>query len=114
VEGIDWEIFMVSRYPPKSRAPNGFEAWQLDFCGAQIPNFSTGELIERRRVITCGGSHSRLRAAPAPNSKLPGFAVVSSDSQTSRINAFKQDIETASITVLLYQTTFFRGAAVKA
>jgi len=58
VDGIDWEIFMTSRYlPPKlrSRAPNGFEVWQLDFrrtsAGFQI--FRRKELIERRRAIRC-------------------------------------------------------------
>jgi len=34
VDGIDWEIFMVSRCPPpklEPRTPNGFEAWKLGF-----------------------------------------------------------------------------------
>ena len=48
-EGIDWEIFMVSRPELKPRTPNGFEAWQLDFCAAQIPNFPA-ERVDRKET----------------------------------------------------------------
>ena len=54
VDGIDWEIFMVSGsgcLSPElgSCTPSGLEAQQLDLCRPRIPNFST-ERVDREET----------------------------------------------------------------
>ena len=75
VDGIELEIFIVSRYMPSgqdSQTRNGSEVQRLDLCGtwARFQNFrlNSERSIEKRRVITCVVN---IRAMPlAQSAKL--------------------------------------------